>query len=93
MKWSENRIQNILDEWRTLGSLVIDFIDIKTNLENKEEFVLNDFWFDDNIFNVYCENNRHNSDFNWCFNEKEFEELMKFMNEPELFRKAHKYNL
>ena len=66
----------------------------------KEYYTLYDFWYDagsneyDKLNVVYKFNGRKTTDYiNYDFPDAEFENLLKFMNNPELYKNSQKYNI
>jgi len=87
------------EEKSYLALLIRDYL-IFNNIYDDEinNYALSDFWFEESdefIFEVYFEDNRFGSDktINHTFYEKDFNDLIKFMNNPKSYKKIKKFNL
>lgn len=99
--WSENKIRKMYDEKFDLSTLVLDFLEIHHKelfQDEKIYYFLDQFWFeedDENLFNVLYNHSGYNrkETISHEFQNEEFENLLSYMNNPEMYKNARKYNI
>ena len=102
--WSKEKLEKLHDDFNDIGNIVLEYLKINQNEDLKKlakngytDFKLDEFWFEEgeNLFNVsYTENHwGSNNHLNYEFSDQEFEDLLIFMNNPEEYKNAKKYNL
>lgn len=100
--WTFNKIEKMHDDNSNLSDLVMDFLDLMNKSpRDKKSYNLSEFWFEpldedeDEEFNVFYEHSgfQRTENFNYTFTKEEFQELLKYMNAPDMYKNAHKYNL
>lgn len=93
--YTEEKIQNILlDSKLLMDKLYMYFIyklpEIDKELDSGEVKIKDSFFLDNGDFVI---NYSTNYDFNNSYYVDDIDEMIKFLNNPEVFRKSKKYNL
>lgn len=102
--WSEIKIKKTYDDWYEIGSLILDYLELYHNgvfEVDKKNYIIEQFWFNEdnddreNWFSVYYEhyNKNKSNTINYTFSFEEFDKLLEFMNNPNAYKQANKYNL
>ena len=99
--WTFNKIEKLHDDNSDLSDFVIDFLDLMNKSpKDKKSYHLSEFWFEpiddeEDEFNVFYEHSgfQRTENFSYEFSKNEFQELLKYMNNPEVYKNANKYNL
>jgi hypothetical protein len=101
--WTENKIAKMYDEHSEFDKLVRDYLYINHKdlfEDEKNLYRLNQFWFepDSDEYNkltvFYSHNGYKRKEYiNYEFSDEEFDDLLKYMNNPEMYKDSKKYNL
>ena len=102
--WTKDKIHKMYDEYSEFDDLVKEylFIHYEDKFEDKKDnYYLNEFWLDEDIIDergILNVNYKHNGYkrteyVNYEFSDEEFQNLLIFMNDPEAYKTAQKYNL
>jgi len=103
-KWSLGKIEELYDDMANMSSLICQYLFTNKFIiqpKNKEPYHYNleEFWFDgegdESFFSVsYKESIQFKPHtFNYDFTKQQFDDLIEFMNDPEMYKNAGKYNL
>jgi hypothetical protein len=99
--WAKNKIKKMFDEDYDLGILILIYLELN-HLElfedKKEYYHLNEYWFEedeDNLFNIYYTHGgyKRKETINYTFSNKEFKDLLSYMNNPDMYEKLKKFNI
>jgi hypothetical protein len=103
-EWTDERVKKVFHEYSNFATLINDYINFKT----KQNVSVQDIWWesnDEDYLNVYYTINFGNDKIheridqmymrqNAHFSKKEyFEEILPFINDPELYSASKTYNL
>jgi hypothetical protein len=86
--WSDNKLKNHLNDRKELFELLSAYMEYKINDNN--QITAYDFYFDKNgsfCIHYYDEDNQSK------YIVKDYDELLKFLNNPELLKNSKLYNL
>lgn len=100
--WSLSKIEGLYDDMEQMGKLIFEYLTLNNFIKPEEDkyynYHLDEFWLDgeeDLFFSVlYKHIQYHNSEeINYDFTKNQFDDLMEYMNNPEMYKNANKYNL
>jgi hypothetical protein len=100
--WSEEKISKMYDDKYEFSELILGYVAERGDISEKNvlDYYLDDFWFEEG-----GEENEEDTYFNasftyvdrkityFEFTKKEFEDLILYMNDPQLYTSSKKYNL
>jgi hypothetical protein len=100
-KWTFNKIDDLYNDKSDMASLILRYLVFNNLVELKKDrfayhYNIDEFWFeeddDDGFFSVtYKERNPH--EIRYDFTKQQFDDLLSFMNDPETYESAKKYNI
>jgi hypothetical protein len=99
--WSLSKIEGIHDDLDKMKDLIFEYL-ILNNLIQVEEkrsyYYVLEFWLDeeeDIFFSVKIKNiiRKKDKEFDYDFTKQQFNDLLIFMNDPEIYKNTKKYNL
>jgi hypothetical protein len=89
-EWSDEKVQKIFQEYNNFYKLVSDYLEFSSNL------YIDDIWFPDEEgkYMQITYYNHRGIQFEYNITKDEyFNELIPFLNDPEVYRSAKKYNV
>lgn len=102
--WTENKIRKMYDDDSDLSSLILNYLELN-HLELFEDaktyYHLNQYWFEEdeeNLFNVYYTHSgysgyKRGETISYEFSNEEFNDLLIYMNNPEMYKNSKKFNI
>jgi len=104
--WTKSKIEQIYDEQNEMADLVLDYLYMHHSdkfEDDKKYYRLSEFWFDEEVshtggnrsFGVFYHHGGYGRKeyISYEFPDNEFQDLLSFMNNPEVYKDSKKYNL
>lgn len=97
--WSLSKIEDMYDDLDIMKRLIFEYLIfnnlVKPKSNNFYNYVLDEFWFDEDSFSVSYKQiiQKDPENFIYEFTKQQFDDLLEYMNNPDVYISAKQYNL